>query len=133
MSAAAALEHLSGDPNRAALFLRGMGDLARIDPDEFPSFHFLAVSICRRFEAVMDHRDRGALDESTWEGQQNAVVGLVRMPGFRAWWAMAATLYNPNFRAFVRDAHALEQDPEWSIRVRAHMAAGASTAAVDEA
>ena len=59
MSAAAALEHLSSDPHRAALFLKGMGDLSTLSSDEFPSFHFQVDSICRRFEAVIDHRDRG--------------------------------------------------------------------------
>src|SRR5262245_40613499 len=65
------------------------------------SFHFILLSLLRRYENMHYQSYLGLLPDAQWEGLRASLSRYVHQVGFRSWWQDNSDLFNVGFRKFI--------------------------------
>src|SRR5262249_20377068 len=73
----------------------------RTEPENEPdrsAFHFILLSLLRRYENMHYQSHLGLLPDEQWHGLRASLARYVTKPGFLSWWQRNAELFNGDFR-----------------------------------
>src|SRR5262245_27634260 len=71
---------------------------SEFDPN---AFHFIFLSLLRRYQNTYYQSHLGLLPDAQWEGLRASLARYVGQPGFRSWWRGNTELFNKDFRKFI--------------------------------
>ena len=80
---------------------RGSEDYDALEVVERLRFNLAMSSYFRNMENLHLKFRTGAVDASVWSGWANRTRAFVLSPGTQAWWALNASAYSSEFRAFI--------------------------------
>ena len=80
---------------------RGAEDYNALDVVERLRFNLAMSSYFRNMENLHLKFRAGAVDASVWSGWASRTRAFMLPPGTQAWWALNATAYSSDFRAFI--------------------------------
>jgi hypothetical protein len=85
----------------ADIFLRGMQDIAALEPVERLRFYAYFHKFFRTYENAYYQFRRGALEAEPFEGLTQQLVMLTTLPGLQAYWQDRKFWYNKTFQEYV--------------------------------
>jgi len=93
---------------RARIFVVGMADPARLEPDEYRQFAYLGISLFRRYENVFFQYQSGMIDDDFWFGHRDNLLWFYHRPGTQLWWKERRLGFSRKFREFLESTSSAE-------------------------
>jgi hypothetical protein len=95
---------LSKDAELTRLYLHGLNEPNELSEQDSQRFHFLMLTIIRRFESAFQQQSSMMLTPSQWSGFRGSAAGVLSSPGGGKWWVANRALFTEEFQNFVESA-----------------------------
>ena len=92
---------LSKDAELTRLYLHGLNEPDQLSEQDSQRFHFLMLTIIRRFESAFQQQSSMMLTPSQWSGFRVSATGVLSSPGGSKWWIANRALFTEEFQNFV--------------------------------
>jgi len=87
-----------GEPERAALALKGMQSPETLEPTEKMAFMGMLHSFFRGYENLYYQHAGGALDARVWKGAFRSMIDMTKQPGMTVYWEARKHWYSDGFQ-----------------------------------
>jgi hypothetical protein len=95
---------LSKNAELTRLYLHGLNEPDQLSEQDSRRFHFLMLTIIRRFESAFQQQSSMMLTPSQWSGFRGSAAGVLSSPGGSKWWIANRALFTEEFQNFVESA-----------------------------
>src|SRR5262249_50840138 len=100
-------DEVAKNPELRRVMRAGLSAEPENEPDR-SAFHYIFLSLLRRYENMHYQSRLGLLPDAQWEGLRRSLARYVRQPGFHSWRQRKADLFNADFHKFLDELQTLK-------------------------